>query len=259
MQRFNGSFVTPTTQYFNNRFTYRRFWKGFFRAPPRHLGPRAWWGGVHRLVALWLLPFLTIVTLTSIFYFGDFSGVLKGNLYPVKPITPRETTLPEGFDGADLDRAIAAAKEVVPDLHPVRVDLPYNNRIGITIFAPSDGPINLEHGNIMQIDPVTFEILGNFPREQLPTGNWANQINHNLHTGYWGGFTSQVLWGGFGLLAAFFSLSGAMVYASRVAGGPEAGDRNAVGRIWQGMSLLRWGLVLFVLAVVALSILRYAL
>ena len=36
--------------------TYPRFWRGLFRAPPRHLGSRAWWAGLHRLIAVWILP-----------------------------------------------------------------------------------------------------------------------------------------------------------------------------------------------------------
>ena len=54
-------------------------------------------------------------------------------------------------------------------------------------------------------------------------------------------------------------MAGAMVYASRIADGPDGRGRSAAGRIWHGMGLLKWGLVLFVIAIVGLAIVRYAL
>ena len=239
--------------------TYRRFWKGFFRAPPHHLGRRGWWGGVHRLTAVWVSPFLIITALTGVFYLGETLGVLGGGIDSPKVAEPRETVIPEGFNGALLDRAVEAVREVVPDMHIKLLDMPFNKEAGIKIYGPSDGLINLEHGNIVMVDPVTFQILGQFSTENLPTKNWMTQVNFSLHTGFWGGFFSRILWAVFGLLATFLCLSGAMVYASRVASGPDGASRTAAGRIWHGMSLLKWGLVLFVIAVVGLAIVQFAL
>ena len=60
--------------------TYRRFWRGFFRMPPRHQGARGWWAGLHRLTALWSLPFLIVVCLTGFYYLISILGVPIGSL-----------------------------------------------------------------------------------------------------------------------------------------------------------------------------------
>ncbi len=75
--------------------SYRRFWRGFLRLPPRHLGPRAWWGGLHRLLALWLSPFYLSPQHDAGYDVADYCDV-----------DPRFGTL------ADADALIARAHEL---------------------------------------------------------------------------------------------------------------------------------------------------
>ncbi len=73
----------------------------------------------------------------------------------------------------------------------------------------------------------------------------------------WGGIGARILWLFFGLMASCLTLAGAMVAASRLAGQPGMEAHNNIGRLWHGMGILKWGLVLFVLAVSVLVVLRF--
>ena len=70
-------------------FAYRRFWQGFFRLPPRNKGARAFWGGLHRLVAVWCLPFLLVAGITASYFFAGTLGLMGSLPIPDYEVTDR--------------------------------------------------------------------------------------------------------------------------------------------------------------------------
>lgn len=239
--------------------TYRRFWRGFFRAPPRDKGRRAFWGGMHRLVALWSLPFLGLMALTGAYFFVSHLGV-GGTQYPsAAPVEARTTALPQDFDGAALDRAAAVARAALPGLHITRIDLPRGPTDPIRFYGPTDAVLVEARGNGVFVDPVSLAVLGQYHASDLSFTTRLTMAVEQLHYGHWGGVPIRVLWLVFGVLACLLTWAGAMIFAARLAEGadPDLHRGGALGRVWAGMSVLKWGLVLFFIAVTALALLRH--
>ena len=241
--------------------TYRRFWRGFFRAPPRHLGPRAWWAGLHRLTALWSLPFLIVMCLTGFYYFINAVGVWPAHYPATAHATEREDRLPAGFSGADLDRATAIATERLPGFDITAVVLPASASKGIKFQGYTDSILADEKAGSVEVDPATFELLGAFDAQDLGFMTRISSAIEPLHYGLWGGFVSRMLWLLFGALATAVSLFGVMIYAARVlpASNDQAGTLSVIRRIWLGMSPVKWLLVLMLVGVAAVGIYRFAL
>ncbi|KAB2884348.1 MAG: PepSY domain-containing protein [Albidovulum sp.] len=236
--------------------SYRRFWRGFLRLPPRHLGPRAWWGGLHRLLALWLMPFLLIMCVTGTFYLVTTLGLLNFQGLSATGLAERESRLPEGFDGQALDRAVAAAEAAAPGVTFYLVRLPGAKKQGIEFYGRDDTPLTDTQANRLLIDPSNLAVLDNIRAADMSATNRVTQWNDSLHHGTWGGFPTELLWALFGLMATALSVAGAMVYASRVAQPDDS--RSAIRRIWSGTVLVKFGYPLFVMALVAIGLLRFA-
>ncbi len=240
--------------------TYRQFWRGFFRMPSRHLGPRGWWGGLHRLTALWALPFLIVICLTGLYYFLESAGVPLDPHYPrAAQATERDKRMPAGFDGADLDRATAVATEILPDLEITSVGLPFRITDGIKFEGQTDAILAEASANLVSIDPATFEPLVGFHASELSAMSRLIAMIRPLHFGQWGGLASRVLWLIFGTLSTCVALFGVMIYAARVL--PASEDISAIPgpfrRAWSGMNPVKWLLVLMLAGALAAGIYRY--
>jgi len=79
---------------------YRRFWTGFFRMPRRTGSRRALLSDLHRLTAVWSLPFLAIVVITSAVFLSEMVGFGPPMRPMPRPDPIRAEALPPGFGGA---------------------------------------------------------------------------------------------------------------------------------------------------------------
>ena len=241
--------------------SYRRFWKGFFRLPPRHLGARGWWGGAHRLVMLWSLPFLIIITLTSLWYLLGALRLTGEEAYlDIPPTSPRETVLPADFDGTALDRVVAAAVASVPEMDPSLVVLPSHPSGPVAVLGYGPVPLMSDEAQGVFVEPGTFEVLGRYQPSDFPLNMRVNEINDRLHFGDWGGFWSRVLWLGFGILGTFGMAAGALIYAARIAA-PD-GAEPVVGvsrRLWRAMSVFKWTLPVWAVGILVITGIRFGL
>ncbi|MEE9427636.1 MAG: PepSY-associated TM helix domain-containing protein [Paracoccaceae bacterium] len=237
--------------------SYRRFWKGYFRLPPRHQGARGWWGGVHRLAMLWVLPFIMLMALTSFYYLLAEFGLAVGEAHHEPPLaTERATLIPEGFDGAALDRIVAVAQAAIPGLQPELVGFPAKRSAPILIAGPGPALLSGPHGQVAFVDPVTFKVLEINGVQSESLSNRIAQINQELHYGTWGGLTSRLLWLLFGIIGTLGMVAGALTYAARLAP-PDGTGPGAFLRLWRTMSVLRWILPLWLLGMVAVTASRY--
>lgn len=235
--------------------TYRRFWRGFFRLPATNLGPRGWWGGLHRLIAVWLLPFLIIISITGMYYFVDYLGLVKVRQISNAGMQTREAALPKGFDGGSLDTAVAVAQEVAPDLHIHMVRVPGLPRESIVVMG-SDGAALMGPGSSrIAVDPSSMEILDAITTKNIGMVGWVTNIVESLHFGTWGGLVSQWLWVVFGSLATGLSLAGVMVYASRSF--PADQNGKSFARFWSGIMVLKWGYPLFFAGLIGIGLYRF--
>jgi uncharacterized iron-regulated membrane protein len=254
--------------------TYRRFWKGYFRLPSRAAGDRTWWGGLHRLLAVWSLPFLAIVALTSLYYFVAGIGIWHGRLPPVPAPSEREAMLPAEFDGPALDAAVAEAAARIPGFRLMEVQFPLARSDAVVLKGAATAALVRPRANSLAVDPATGAVLASWRAEDLGTADRAAEAVDRLHfgtwggTNAWGGVISRALWIVFGLAATLIALSGAAIFAARtrpvaaVAAGLDArgaGAARAGGglrRFWRGMGVLRFVYPLLFLAFVPIIVWR---
>ena len=235
--------------------TYRRFWRGFFRAPPRHQGSRAFWGGAHRLLALWALPFLCVVGITGFYYFIGYLGVVPYRPVEITPPAPRAAQFPPGFDGTALDLAHDAAQNAMPGITFTLIEMPSWPGDGIHFYGADGTFLSGEEANVVVVDPTNLVVIGQRRVADMPVAARVSEAINMLHYGLWGGMVSEILWLIFGAMATGLSFAGAMIYASRT-GGAEHSDHTAMSRIWQGMSILKWTLPLFAIVVIIIGVIR---
>ena len=243
---------------------YRRFWRGLKTLPPRGRGQRPWWGGLHRFLAVWTLPFLVTVAVSGIYYFVVVLGVIPTKGAPIPDAAEREAALPAGFNGAMLDRAVAAALAAAPGQEISAVILPYNDRQGISFYGPTSGTIVNFATTRVIVDPQSAAVLAKVNPADFSPKNRAKHFFDALHHGDWAGNYSRVAWLIFGAMGTVLMFSGAMVYASRVArmpsavtGRPPAG--SAIRRTWDGMIVIKWALVPAAIIIVGIGAYRFAL
>ena len=240
---------------------YRRFWRGFFRLPPRDKGARAFWGGLHRLAALWSVPFMIVMIATVLYYFAGNLGYMKiNNTLQIPEVPARETLLPADFDGAALDRATAVARAAMPDLDIGRINFPRSPTAPLFFYGKADAILVEVRGNGVAVDPVTMEVVGQYRASDMSASMRLGHAVEQLHYGHWGGLGGRILWLVFGLTISTLALAGAMIYASRVAPPATGAPRgSAARRIWAGMSLCKWAIILLALGVLAVGVLRFGL
>ncbi|NWG47199.1 MAG: PepSY domain-containing protein [Alphaproteobacteria bacterium] len=226
---------------------YRRFWRNFFLWPRRNAGLRIFLSDTHKLTALWLTPFLVIVSLTSLVYFYTVFAALPA-APKIESVAPRASVLPEGFSGAVIDEAAAVAQAAFPDLTITQLRLPQSLRGALVFNGNATAPIVRAHTNTVHVDPVTLTVRGQYRAEDLSFLRRVVELNDPFHWGIWGGLPSRILWFVFGMMATAVAILGVCIYGARtlaLAGGSGSLLRQA----WSGMHLAKWGL----LALIALS------
>lgn len=233
---------------------YRRFWKGLARLPKSGSPSRAWWGALHRLAALWALPVMLLIALTSVLYFAESLGFSTKYPYAGGTAAPRETVLPDGFDGADMDRVVAAAQTALPGLDVTRIQVTNNVKKGVIVGGELTSILTTPGANQVSVDPVTFEVLGARRGEDFGVLGRIDQSQDLLHFGTFGGVISRIIWLVGGLLGTLVAFSGVMVYSNRVAA--QIGGTHAT-RVWKGMFWpAKWATLAAFAIVVVLTILR---
>ncbi|MEV8467214.1 PepSY-associated TM helix domain-containing protein [Fluviibacterium sp. DFM31] len=237
--------------------TYRRFWKGFFRAPAGEVGSRGWWGGVHRLIALWTAPFLIVATVSASYFLLGHFGIRPAALNPA-PTMERETVLPPGLDGEMLDQVAAVASEAVGGMDITRLRMPGTKKQrfeieGVTRHAAFEGGTAL-----VLIDPSNLKVLGAYPASEATPGRKLARILQSLHYGTWAEGISRPLWLVFGLASSALALSGVLVFSARVAPRPQEAPKGpALRRAWRGMRPLKWLILVGLIGTVGLYTYRF--
>ncbi|NNC73449.1 MAG: PepSY domain-containing protein [Sphingomonadaceae bacterium] len=196
-------------------FAYRRWWRGFFRWPQRHRGARVFWGDFHRLAGLWSLVFGFVVALTGIWYFAEQNGVRAP-----APDRPALSAAKVGNveAAAYFPKALAAAHAAYPDLAIRRIDWP--GRAGeVFAFYGQEGTVLVRpRANAAAVDVRSGDIAFTHSGSDAGVHRRISEAADPLHMGYFAGFWSKLLWFLSGALLTIVAVSGAIVYAKRLAG-----------------------------------------
>ena len=200
-------------------YFYKRWWRRFFEFKSART-VRTFVSNLHRLVGLWALWFVLIISLTGAWYMFErirnyyidnifsYSDVGSFSVVPISPLEyDTSTDLP-------FQELLAIARQARPDIDIANVS---TDRGG---YFYAEGQTNnilvRDRANKILLLPETGEIIYNQYGENLsPYWYWSDMADP-VHFGDFGGLTSKLIWFVFGLVLSFLSLSGVWLFAKRL-------------------------------------------
>lgn len=200
---------------------YKRFWKGLWRKPRRARGARTWLGDLHRLGAVWSIPFVLIIAVTAIWY------LLERDLLAWETPPPVAAPLRTQPDGATIDRWVATAAAAMPGLEVTAVSLPYADGDPVIVQGQWRAWLVRERTNAAYLDPVSGRLLGLRVAHQVAaTERWVHTADP-LHFGTFASLGTRLLWVVLGLVLTGLAATGAIIHGKRLAAPVEPGMARA--------------------------------
>lgn len=196
---------------------YRKFWRKFLRTPRFKGSRQLLLADLHRLAGVWSIWFLLVVGMTGAYFLVERLGF--GAAGPPRGERPveRSQILPDGFAGADVDRAASQALEQIPELQIRAIMFPRWRGDSISVRGHATAKFVELHANAVFIDPSTKSTLGMFRGEDLSLYQRVAQTSLTLHFGEWGGLLTRAIWFVFGLILFSLAVLGAAIYGQRAA------------------------------------------
>lgn len=199
---------------------YKRFWRGFMNPRLRlGQGARIFWGDFHRLAGIWSIPFIAIISITSIWFL--IQAALSDNQISfstagVPPVVARED-IPRVTAGApppmiSLDRAAQIAQQTFPDLEASFVRLPANAYGHIGVGGRGAYPLLFEN---LSINPYTGAVEHTRRVSDRSGLEMVTESMRPLHTGDFAGTWLKLVYCLFGLLLSMMVFSGMMIWTKR--------------------------------------------
>ncbi len=202
---------------------YKRFWKGLWRRPRLQRDARTWLGDLHRLGAVWAIPFTLIIAATSIWY------LLERDLLAWETQPPAAAPLRTMPDGVTVDRWVGTAQAAMPGLKVTGISLPWSDGDPVVVQGQWRAWLVRERTNAAFIDPVSGKLLGLRVADQLPASErWVHTAD-SLHFGNFAGLGTKLLWVAFGLVLTGLAATGAIIHGKRLAGA----ERTSAVQSWR--------------------------
>jgi uncharacterized iron-regulated membrane protein len=242
-------------------WVYKKWWRGFFRFP-RGKNMRVFIGDLHRWIGIWTLWFIAVMSYTGIWY-------LQAELLPYGPYPSQQHT--EGdLSGANssalsmgdaLDLAIVNSGAVHSEfrIKNVYIEDPESSTPVFRIHGETDKALLVDpRGNAVWASAQTGVLLAS---RDASTFNGVDRLyiaNNPLHFGTFGGYTTKWLYFIFGLLLSGLSVSGVLIYVSRLAIQEKisGGTKYFLKNSWRSMGYARWpALALTVFSFIAFPLL----
>jgi uncharacterized iron-regulated membrane protein len=203
--------------------TYKKWWRGFFRAPRGGDGRRLT-GDLHRLIGLWSLWFVALIALTGIWYLVETLG---GNAPVPKLPEVAASAMPTGDR---LDRLVTMARQADPDLDIREIRFMPDN--GVIFLGQSSAWLVRDRANAVAIDPATVKVIAQLDGRDLSAHQRFSEMADPLHFGTFGGIWTKLVWFLFGAGLTAMAVTGTMIYAMRLAKGS---DDSRPKRAWKAM------------------------
>lgn len=217
---------------------YKGWWRGFFK-PVRTLRPRTLWGDLHRLMGVWSLWFLLLISVTSVWYLVESLGLEAPPMPRPAAVAKTEAIKALGHRVAD---SLAAVRREDPLLEIEMVVFPSEANGAFVFQGQRTAWLVRPRANAAFTDPATARVLLTTDAEALNVHQRISEMADPLHFGTFAGYWSKVPWFLFGLALTFLAVSGCAIYAIRLADrAREAIDwRGGWRATWIGMGRWRW-------------------
>ncbi len=198
--------------------SYKKFWRGFFRKP-RGDNLRTTAGDLHRLAGLWSIWFVSLIVATSLWYLIELFGGAARPLLPLERAAKGAPTALVQPVGAELDRLAAAARQAYPQLVVKRVLYPFPGMRMVGFQGDAGTMLTTEKADAVFVDPATGAVGLRVIGKTLNVHSRISEMADPIHFGTWGGLASKLVWFVFGLFLTGLSVTGMIVYATRLRGG----------------------------------------
>ena len=201
-------------------FVYKKFWRAILRPRLRITqGSRAFWGDLHRLVGLWSIPFILIMSVTALWFLIEATLHDTGYTVPTEfehPHVPRSQVVTgpnrQSVQTISPDRALEIARGNFPDLEPAYIVLPTTGYHPIEVIGRSTYPLVFESA---YINPYSGKVLAARGIGHRTAIQLVTESMRPLHTGDFAGLWLKFVYFFFGLLLTALTLSGMMVWTRR--------------------------------------------
>lgn len=211
---------------------YKRFWRGLFKRVRTGFGWRITVGDLHRLVAVWSLPFLLVIGITGTWYFYNFPLAHIGlvpEVVPPQPPPPMMTSAeldalgpktPTRLSGTEIAERVQAA---YPDMTFTGLMPPINLNMPFVIYGDSGQYLRGKDSDAVYVNPYNGNIMGTHLAKDTPFNKVLFKALSKLHHGElvppdWGYpalMTMKTIWFLFGVAASFLTISGLLLYYKR--------------------------------------------
>lgn len=193
---------------------YKKWWRGFFK-PVRRISPRIMLGDTHRLMGVWSIWFLFLVSATGLWYFAESVGLAAPDQIESAGIAGDDLSVLSLAQG--IDSALEAARAQRPNLKIHQILFPESGTAAFG-FRGQDGDLLVRHRvNAVWIDVVTHEPVLDLYGADLSGHARIAEAADPIHFGTFAGLWSRVIWFVFGLSLTAMSLSGVAIYSMRLA------------------------------------------
>ena len=204
---------------------------------------------LHRLVGVWSVPFMLLISLTGIWYFTERTNL--GSVSDIANLKAPELGGPS-IDSAsfpafartlDYDRAAAMAQTEIPNLTVKDISPPSGPDDVLYLTGTSEVPLVRNRANRVYLNPETYEVLKAQRASELPTVAWLNDMADPLHFGYWGGLVTKLIWFVLGLGISSLVLTGIWISQKRKVKGAARIRAQRMG-LWRYINWAMYGVLL---------------
>jgi uncharacterized iron-regulated membrane protein len=219
-------------------WVYKKWWRGFFRWP-KGRDARALTGDVHRFIGIWSMWFVLVMTVTGLWYLAEEFGARPAAPQP-PPLEALENAPAPSGDA--LDRGLAELAEAVPSYDVRHVIWPTERQPVFLVTGQTDRAILVENrANAARI-ALDGSLVDVFDPRTLSVHQRITAANNPVHFGTFGGYWTKALYFVFGAGLSALTLTGAAIYALRIAKAERRAARWTSGllKTWRAMGLARW-------------------
>ncbi|MET0313561.1 MAG: PepSY-associated TM helix domain-containing protein [Hansschlegelia sp.] len=210
---------------------HKKFWRLYLNPRLRiSKGARIFWGDLHRLVAIWSLPFIAIISVTAMWFLAE--AILYANNVTVAATPPPAVLARDAVPKIErgeappeisIDAAIAAIKEKHPDFSPGIVEAPETAYGHVTVYGRGAYPLIYEE---VKVDPYSNEVSRSRMVSDRTALELVTESMRPLHVGDFAGIWLKLVYFLFGLMLTGMVFSGMLIWMKRTASATRAVIRD---------------------------------
>ncbi len=198
---------------------FKQFASAFFKLPRRNKDLRIILGGLHRLVSVWSLWFITVISFTGVWYLGE--DLLWRTGLPLygennSRLTESDLKMLQSITGPlPMKPLLDQAQSSMPDLQ-IRTIYWEQPPLGAIHFSgQTNALLTRNRASHISLNPYTGKVLIAQRAKDLNAFWRFSHMADPLHFGNFGGLPTKLIWFGFGLALCLLTVSGVWIFLKR--------------------------------------------